>query len=601
MSAEQLATRLLSEEAQISGDRIRRGDIGQRDFDKFVQVSREIAALPIEIDDTPAITLSALRTRCRRLKRTRGLAMIVVDYLQLMRPSAGTRPESRVQEISQITQGLKAIAKELEVPVLALSQLSRQVESREDKRPQLSDLRESGIDRAGRRRGDVHLPRRVLPAAARAEGDRVRQPGKVPRGAADDFQQKMERVHNQADLIIAKQRHGPTGAIKLFFEAEFTRFADLEHSCDGLCRVSGRAVRRAKRKGSRNSPSPCGRGLGGGVVRHCSRDPTHDPSPQPPPTRGGGVSCPAPAPVSSDARAAGAVLEIDLGAIVANWRLLCAHHPSGPVAGVVKADAYGCGALPVASALHAAGCRHFFVALLDEALAIRPHLPDAMVAVLGGPMPGSEPDYIAHDITPVLNSLAELDAWSAAARQAGRRLPALLHVDTGMSRLGLDAQRTGAGSRRSRTVWTAIALRYIMTHLVSSEAADDPLNEAQLRPFRRRLPAYCRRHRAAWPTPPASFWAQRWGSDLARPGAALYGVNPTPGRANPMRLPLRLRARVLAVRDVLAGASGRLQRHLDARRAPAASPPWRSAMLMAGTAACPTAAERSLTATGYRW
>ena len=175
MSAEQLATRLLSEEAQVSSDRIRRGDISQRDFDRFVQVSREIASLPIEIDDTPAITLSALRTRARRLKRTKGLALIVVDYLQLMRPAAGTRPESRVLEIGQLTQGLKAIAKELNVPVLALSQLSRAVESREDKRPQLSDLREVGHHRAGRRFGDVHLSRRVLPRAAHAQGRRVRQ------------------------------------------------------------------------------------------------------------------------------------------------------------------------------------------------------------------------------------------------------------------------------------------------------------------------------------------------------------------------------------------------------------------------------------------
>ena len=130
MSAEQLATRLLSEEARISGDRIRRGDIGQKEFDKFVEVSREIGALPLQIDDTPAITMSMLRTRCRRLQRTKGLAMVVVDYLQLMRPSAGTRPENRVLEISQITQGLKALAKELAIPVMALSQLSRQVENR---------------------------------------------------------------------------------------------------------------------------------------------------------------------------------------------------------------------------------------------------------------------------------------------------------------------------------------------------------------------------------------------------------------------------------------------------------------------------------------
>jgi replicative DNA helicase len=228
MSAEQLATRLLSEESQISGDRIRRGDIGQRDFDKFVQVSREIAALPIEIDDTPAITLSAMRTRCRRLKRTKGLAMVVVDYLQLMRPSPGTRPESRVQEISQITQGLKAIAKELNVPVLALSQLSRQVESREDKRPQLSDLRESGTIEQDADvvmfiyRDEYYLEQRMPKEVAYDNTEKFQ-------AAIDEWQQKMHKVHNKADLIIAKQRHGPTGSIGLFFEPEFTRYADLEH------------------------------------------------------------------------------------------------------------------------------------------------------------------------------------------------------------------------------------------------------------------------------------------------------------------------------------------------------------------------------------
>ncbi len=144
MSAEQIALRMLAEESRVSGDRIRRGDIGQRDFDKFVQVSREIAGLPLHIDETPGISIAALRTRCRRLKRTAGLSLVVVDYLQLMRPSAGTRPESRVLEISQFTQGLKAIAKEMAIPVIALSQLSRAVEQREDKRPQLADLRDSG-------------------------------------------------------------------------------------------------------------------------------------------------------------------------------------------------------------------------------------------------------------------------------------------------------------------------------------------------------------------------------------------------------------------------------------------------------------------------
>jgi len=228
MSAEQLATRLLSEEARISGDRIRRGDIGQKDFDKFVEVSREISGLPIHIDDTPALTLSAMRTRCRRLKRTKGLALVVVDYLQLMRPAAGTKPENRVLEISQITQGLKAIAKELAVPVLALSQLSRQVENREDRRPQLSDLRESGTieqdaDSVMFIYRDEYYLEQKMPKEVAFDGG-----GDKFHAAMDDWQQKMAMAHNKADLIIAKQRHGPTGTVPLFFEAEFTRFGDLD-------------------------------------------------------------------------------------------------------------------------------------------------------------------------------------------------------------------------------------------------------------------------------------------------------------------------------------------------------------------------------------
>ena len=227
MSCEQLATRLLSEEARVSGDRIRRGDIGQKDFDKFVQVSREIAALPIQIDDTPAITMSGLRTRCRRLKRTKGLALVVVDYLQLMRPAAGTKPESRVLEISQITQGLKAIAKELAVPVIALSQLSRAVESREDKRPQLSDLRESGtIEQDADAvmfiyRDEYYLAQRTPKQMSFDSEDKFQT-------SLNKWQQDMEQVHNKAELILAKNRHGPTGTIPLYFEGEFTRFGDLD-------------------------------------------------------------------------------------------------------------------------------------------------------------------------------------------------------------------------------------------------------------------------------------------------------------------------------------------------------------------------------------
>ncbi|MGH7057522.1 MAG: replicative DNA helicase [Acetobacteraceae bacterium] len=233
MSAEQLATRVLAEESRISSDRIRRGDIGQRDFDRFVAVAREIGSMPIEIDDTPAITLSALRTRARRLKRTRGLALIVIDYLQLMRPAAGTKPENRVLEISQVTQGLKAIAKELSVPVLALSQLSRAVESREDKRPQLSDLRESGtIEQDADSvmfiyRDEYYLAQRAPKQMSFDSEQRFHD-------ATEKWQRDMERVHNRAELFLSKQRHGPTGKLDLFFEAEFTRFADLdiEHTAE---------------------------------------------------------------------------------------------------------------------------------------------------------------------------------------------------------------------------------------------------------------------------------------------------------------------------------------------------------------------------------
>ena len=227
MSAEQLATRLLAEEARVSGDRIRKGEIGQKDFDRFVQVVREIASLPMHIDDTPALSLSAMRTRCRRLKRTNGLSLVVVDYLQLMRPSLGTKPESRVLEISQITQGLKAIAKELSVPVVALSQLSRAVESREDKRPQLSDLRESGtIEQDADMvmfiyRDQYYLQQREPKQMAFDTEDKFQH-------ALEKWQRDMEAVHNRAELLIEKQRHGPTGKIDLLFEGEFTRYADLD-------------------------------------------------------------------------------------------------------------------------------------------------------------------------------------------------------------------------------------------------------------------------------------------------------------------------------------------------------------------------------------
>jgi alanine racemase len=243
----------------------------------------------------------------------------------------------------------------------------------------------------------------------------------------------------------------------------------------------------------------------------------------------------------STAERAGAILEIDLGAIVANWRLLCGRHPS-PVAGIVKADAYGMGARQVVAALYAAGCRHFFVAMLDEALAIRDLVPDAMVAVLGALIPGSERAYQDNAIVPALGSLAEIEAWSSV------RSPALLNIDTGMSRLGLDESELTI-LQQDHARLHGIELRYILTHLVSSEIADDPLNKQQWQRFQ----AAC----ARLPKAPLSvanssalFLPQPIADDLARPGAALYGINPTPSRANPMRPVVQLRARVVAVREI---------------------------------------------------
>jgi replicative DNA helicase len=224
MSAEQLATRLLAEKTEISSDEIRRGAVSTADFNKFVEASAELERVPLFIDDTPALTVPLLRMRARRLKRTHGLDMIVIDYLQLLASPAGSRPENRVQEISAITRGLKALAKELNVPVLALSQLSRAVEQREDKRPQLSDLRESGTIEQ-----DADVVMFVYRQAyyERKPEQREDEANDKFVGRMADWQEKMNRIHNLADVIIAKQRHGPTGDVSVFFDGRFTKFDNL--------------------------------------------------------------------------------------------------------------------------------------------------------------------------------------------------------------------------------------------------------------------------------------------------------------------------------------------------------------------------------------
>ena len=216
MSSEQLSTRILAEQSRIKSNDIRRGKISEEQFEKFIETSKNISELPLYIDETPAISIAALSNRARRIKRLYGLDMIVIDYIQLMKATFALK-EGRVQEISEITQGLKALAKELGVPVLALSQLSRAVEQRDDKKPQLSDLRESG---------SIEQDADVVMFVYR---ESYYLKAKEPRPATvehAEWQAKMNEVSHLAELIIGKQRHGPTGNVMLEFEEMFTKFKD---------------------------------------------------------------------------------------------------------------------------------------------------------------------------------------------------------------------------------------------------------------------------------------------------------------------------------------------------------------------------------------
>jgi len=226
MSSEQLATRVLAEQSKISGDKMRKAELNKEDFKKIAKVSSELENLNLVIDDNPILTVSSLRARARRLKRLYDIDMIIIDYLQLMSGSQNVRNDGRVQEISEITRGLKAIAKELNIPIIALSQLSRQVEQREDKRPQLADLRESGT---------IEQDSDVVMFIFRESYYLERmEPVKKPDEQNDRYNERHQRWrelcesrYNIADIIIAKQRHGPTGAIKTHFDPNFTKFSDL--------------------------------------------------------------------------------------------------------------------------------------------------------------------------------------------------------------------------------------------------------------------------------------------------------------------------------------------------------------------------------------
>jgi replicative DNA helicase len=232
MSSEQLATRVLSEQAEVNSHRLRTGELSNEDFDRVIHTSTQLHTVPLFIDDTPALTVSAMRTRCRRLARANGgrengLGLIVVDYLQLLQGGAGDRNESRVQEVSAITRGLKALAKELNVPVMALSQLSRQVEQRDDKRPQLADLRESGSIEQ-----DADVVMFVFREQYYLERAEPMQRPEETKERYDErhttWRERCERAYNKAEVIVAKQRHGPIGSVSLFFDGNYTRFGNLQ-------------------------------------------------------------------------------------------------------------------------------------------------------------------------------------------------------------------------------------------------------------------------------------------------------------------------------------------------------------------------------------
>jgi alanine racemase len=245
-----------------------------------------------------------------------------------------------------------------------------------------------------------------------------------------------------------------------------------------------------------------------------------------------------------------ASLRIDLDAIAANWRTLADRH-GADTAAVIKANAYGLGAQRVAARLHDAGARHFFVAYPQEGLELRPLLPGAMIGILNGFFPDQAGFYGAHHLAPVLGSLRDIDAFAAYAATLGARPEALLHIDTGMNRLGLDAADLSTLADNPGRL-DGISIKYVMTHLVDAEQPDDPGNAAQLARFE----AACARL-PPWPRSIANssgiFLGPKFRSALARPGAALYGINPTPGRPNPMRPTLRLTARVQQIRDVEPG------------------------------------------------
>jgi replicative DNA helicase len=217
MAASQLSARILSEQTEIEMRKIRTGRFTDAEWDRFVRTAQVLGDLPLYIDDTGGISIAQIAARARRLKREKHIGLIVVDYLQLIQP-ASRRYDNRVQEVSEVTKGLKTLAKELAVPVVALSQLSRGVDNRDDKRPVLSDLRESG---------SIEQDADVVMFVYREEYYLQSREPEAGTSEYDDWMKKLERVHNRAEIMVEKHRHGPTNKVELFFDARFTRFSNL--------------------------------------------------------------------------------------------------------------------------------------------------------------------------------------------------------------------------------------------------------------------------------------------------------------------------------------------------------------------------------------
>ena len=429
MSAEQLATRIISEQAYIPSERIRRGRIDADEFDRIVEVSQELQHLPLYIDQTGGISVAQLAARARRLKRQRGLGFIVVDYLQLLSGSSKRAAEGRVQEVSEITTGLKALAKELHVPVLALSQLSRQVEQREDKRPQLADLRESGsIEQDADVVLFVFREEYYLERSQPRENTEEHQKWQLAHGHGDG---EGRRDHRQA--AARPDRHG-----------------------DAAIHSGVHEVQQSRR---------------GGAPAGAARV-----KPERPPE--------AASSEREDGASDTAILTIDLDALTANYRRLRDLASPAECAAVVKADAYGLGMALAAPALARAGCKTFFVATLGEARALRALLPDPVIYVFAGLMPATAEIYRAYDLRPVLNSAEEIAEWASFCAARGEKLACAVHIDSGMNRLGLSAEDVDRVAD-ARELWQAMTLSLVMSHLACADEPRHPKSETQRKSFDR--------------------------------------------------------------------------------------------------------------------